>query len=517
MKQCVIYTRVSSDEQVNGMSLDFQQEDCLAYARNRDMTVALVFEERGESAKFADRPKLIALIDYCRHHKKQVKALLVWKLDRLARNQLDYYYLKRTLLDLGIAIHSATEPTMEDGNSVAAKIFETFSALQAEIDNTIRSERTKRGMASRIAMGIWPWKPPLGYLPDRKRTREDKKRTPDLPHPEIFPLLQEGLRRYASGTLTPKQLLAYLDQEGLSQLRGRRTHPQMVWMILHRYLPYYAGYLLNPWSGETIAGLHQPMLSETEYRTILARRDHTLGLVQSRSQRNNPRYPLRGIVICAECDHFLTASTSHGRGGYYRYYHCCHKSCPSYGKSNPAEPLEAAFAQMVRPLRLPDHCFAVLFKIVETEFSTHCSRRSQTQISYQQQKIRLNQQLEAIHNLRENGEYDSETYHQRKDRLLTELAAVESALNRIGISVLPLNELRQKAKGLVDNPWKIIQSWDQIDQLHIYKLLLPQGIRYHRPSGFLPLTQEDLATDQATLTPLAKIIIDQFEKPETKG
>src|SRR5439155_22233872 len=135
--QGVIYTRVSSDEQIKGMSLGFQREDCLRYAKERDMSVARFFEERGESAKVADRPELLNLLDYCKKHKGTIDALILWKLDRLSRNQMDYYYLKRTLLSYGITIHSVTEPSIEGSSSIEGKIFETFTALQAEIDNAM--------------------------------------------------------------------------------------------------------------------------------------------------------------------------------------------------------------------------------------------------------------------------------------------------------------------------------------------------------------------------------------------
>src|SRR5690242_16979610 len=110
----VIYTRVSSDEQVNGMSLQFQQDDCLRYARDKHIEVEAVFEERGESAKFANRPELLRLLEYCKRNKGRLKSFIVWKLDRLSRNQMDYYFIKRTLLGYGIAIHSATEPSLDD-------------------------------------------------------------------------------------------------------------------------------------------------------------------------------------------------------------------------------------------------------------------------------------------------------------------------------------------------------------------------------------------------------------------
>ena len=47
----VIYTRVSSGEQVKGTSLEHQEDDCRKYCHDKGITVVKVFREKGESAK----------------------------------------------------------------------------------------------------------------------------------------------------------------------------------------------------------------------------------------------------------------------------------------------------------------------------------------------------------------------------------------------------------------------------------------------------------------------------------
>src|SRR4051812_31925363 len=92
MNKGVVYIRVSDDDQVNGMSPDFQRADCLALAKKQEVDAVEVFQDDGESAKFMDRPQLLALLEYCRKHQPTIKTLIVWKLDRLSRIQEDYYY-----------------------------------------------------------------------------------------------------------------------------------------------------------------------------------------------------------------------------------------------------------------------------------------------------------------------------------------------------------------------------------------------------------------------------------------
>src|SRR3984885_14805010 len=156
----VIYCRVSSKEQVEGTSLESQQAACREYARSKDIRVLKVFVEQGESAKFADRSQLVDLIDYCRENKGQVQVLLVWKIDRFARNVADHFSVKATLGKYGVRIESVTEPidTKPEG-----KLMETILAGFAQFDNDIRAMRTVQGMRRKVPEGIFPWKPPLGY------------------------------------------------------------------------------------------------------------------------------------------------------------------------------------------------------------------------------------------------------------------------------------------------------------------------------------------------------------------
>ena len=81
----VVYCRVSSKEQVDGTSLDSQAVACREFAARKGWTIAETFVEEGESAKFADRTKLLELMNFCKDKRRQIEAMVVWKIDRFAR------------------------------------------------------------------------------------------------------------------------------------------------------------------------------------------------------------------------------------------------------------------------------------------------------------------------------------------------------------------------------------------------------------------------------------------------
>ena len=84
MKTAVIYTRVSSADQVFGTSLETQERDIRDYCARNGYEVLAHFQDAGESATTMDRPGLQNALEHAR--KNAASAFIVWKLDRLARD-----------------------------------------------------------------------------------------------------------------------------------------------------------------------------------------------------------------------------------------------------------------------------------------------------------------------------------------------------------------------------------------------------------------------------------------------
>src|SRR5713101_4669243 len=187
----VIYCRVSSKEQIEGTSLESQRLACEEYARSNNIGVLKVFIEQGESAKFADRTKLIELLDFCRENKGKVQILLVWKVDRFARNVNDHFNIKASLLKYDVRIVSVTEPI---DAKPEGKLMETILAGFAQFDNDVRAARTVQGMHKKLEDGIFPWKAPLGYQSADRNG--GKKIQPDVPDEPIFGLLKRAWKEF---------------------------------------------------------------------------------------------------------------------------------------------------------------------------------------------------------------------------------------------------------------------------------------------------------------------------------
>ena len=159
--KAIIYTRVSTTEQADeGGSLASQERICRSFANRSGYEVAKVFEERGVSAKTAERPRLQEMKEYCAEHCGDVDALLIYKVDRLARNARDYTALREYFNGLAIEIISVTEPFKNDP---AGRFMENMLAIAAQFENEQRAERCKGGMVEAVKEGRWVWLAPFGY------------------------------------------------------------------------------------------------------------------------------------------------------------------------------------------------------------------------------------------------------------------------------------------------------------------------------------------------------------------
>ena len=136
MKSAVIYLRVSTDRQAEkDLSLPTQREACERFARERDLRVIKVFEDAGESARTADRPAFLEMIDFCLTHAKSLnlKAVICYDTSRFARNRYDALLHKKQLAKKGIKVLFASQPIAEGAEG---ELLERCSHLCEGVDRS---------------------------------------------------------------------------------------------------------------------------------------------------------------------------------------------------------------------------------------------------------------------------------------------------------------------------------------------------------------------------------------------
>lgn len=186
--KAVIYARYSSDNQ-REESIEGQLRDCMQYAEYNDIQVVGTYIDRAMSAKTDNRPNFQQMIKDSA--KRLFDVIIVWKLDRFARNRFDSAYYKNILKKNGVRVISAKESISEGAEGI---ILESVLEGYAEYYSVELAEKVNRGMTDNAlkAMsngGITP----LGYyLDDEQHLQIDEKKAP---------FVREIFQRYADGEM----------------------------------------------------------------------------------------------------------------------------------------------------------------------------------------------------------------------------------------------------------------------------------------------------------------------------
>lgn len=306
----VIYTRVSTKEQVeDGNSLPVQLKPCRAFAIDNNYTIARIFEERGESAKTAQRTKLQELLKYCTLNKGKIDALLIARLDRLSRDRMDYGQLKAFFGGLGIKVLSISERFEDDP---VGRFIENTLAGVAQLDNEIRASRSRDGMVEAVENGRWVWKAPFGY--ENAKVNDKKNIAPKSV--KLSATIRSAWVMIDTG-LQPAEVRRRLINEGLVDDDDKPISVQTFSKMLHNTL--YKG-VINAFRktivSDSIKPIVEPELWDRVYEKLNGKN------TKPKTYRKlNPEFPLRETLLC-DRKHRLRGSASTGNGGRYPKYHC---------------------------------------------------------------------------------------------------------------------------------------------------------------------------------------------------
>ena len=182
----VIYARYSSDNQ-REESIEGQIRECTAYAEKNGITIVKHYIDRAISAKTDNRPEFQQMIKDS--DKKLFDIVLVWKLDRFARNRYDSARYKTQLKRNGVKLVSATEVISAGPEGI---ILESVLEGYAEYYSADLSEKVVRGMTENALKGIYNGGTiPFGYMIDETRHYQ--------PDPLLAPYVEQTFQKYADG------------------------------------------------------------------------------------------------------------------------------------------------------------------------------------------------------------------------------------------------------------------------------------------------------------------------------
>ena len=217
----VIYARYSSDNQ-REESIEGQIRECTAYAEKNGITIVKHYIDRAISAKTDNRPEFQQMIKDS--DKKLFDIVLVWKLDRFARNRYDSARYKTQLKKNGVKLMSATEIISEGPEGI---ILESVLEGYAEYYSADLAEKVVRGQTENILKGRCNGgRGTFGYTLDSERKFHID--------PLTSPFVLESFKKYNEGS-TMKEIRDWLNENGIKNpVGGAFTYNSVEHMLKNR-------------------------------------------------------------------------------------------------------------------------------------------------------------------------------------------------------------------------------------------------------------------------------------------
>lgn len=301
---CCLYMRYSSDRQTE-QSIEGQLRELLTFCKHHRYRVAAIYVDRAISAhaSMEKRPAFQQMLsDSAR---AAWKTVLVYKLDRFARNREDAAIARMRLRKSGCNVESAKEGISKNPEGV---ILEALLEGMAEYYSLELSQKVRRGMNETARKGNNTGGPtPLGYRIENKRLQID---------PLTAPLVEEAFHRYADGETVAAICEGFND-------RGYRTN---------RGTKFNKSSFKNVFRNEKYIGVYtfDGIRAENTVPRIIT--DELWNKVQSRLKINEEApargkakvpYLLAGKIFCGHCGSPMVGECGRGKGGRtYNYYAC---------------------------------------------------------------------------------------------------------------------------------------------------------------------------------------------------
>lgn len=330
-----IYIRVSTAHQVDKDSIPMQKKDLIAYCQlilGTDNYV--IFEDAGYSGKNTDRPGFQEMMGRIR--RGEFTHVLVWKIDRVSRNLLDFAEMYEELQSLRVTFVSKNEQF--DTSTAIGEAMLKIILVFAELERNMTSERVTATMISRANSGQWNGgRIPYGYSYDSETKtfsiRED----------------EASICRELKEIYLEKKSLVYtartLNQNGRKTRSGASWSPHTVWIIASS--PFYAGiYRYNRYKGTEsrsvnpedewvlVPNHHPAIFTIEEHEALLATLKSNARMLENPIGKSHaPRniHIFQDIAYCGKCKNKLvsTPGKKHADG-----YRPSNYSCPLHRKSN---------------------------------------------------------------------------------------------------------------------------------------------------------------------------------------
>jgi DNA invertase Pin-like site-specific DNA recombinase len=410
--RAALYARVSSEEQVEGYSLDAQDRAGRLYCEAHDWDIVQVYRDEGKSARTDDlskRPDFHRLLADAEAGLLDV--IVVHKLDRFSRNLRVTLETLERLEQAGVGFVSISEQ-MDFTTPIGKVILATLAAFAQYYSDNLATE-VKKGKAERKAQGLYNGLLPFGLKPNSGGI--------PVPDPETYPGLLLAFRLAAEGK-SDRDVAEALNAAGYRTTgnRGRNLFSKdTVCRLLQNR--FYLGELPDG-NGGWLPGAHEPVLDDALFDRAQQARAENRRSVGPRSVPPARRtHSLSGLGVCGQCGGKLHIATDrHGKARIYCYAARQGQRCPQ--RSIPLGSIEEQLVAYLATFHLPEDTVQEVVRLYE--------RANDQRDDAERRRREIAGRIERIAEMYKWGDLTREAYRSERERLEAELKTLQGATDR---------------------------------------------------------------------------------------
>lgn len=406
MMKAVIYARYSSDNQ-REESIEGQLRECKEFAEKNDIVIIGEYIDRALSAKTDNRPNFQKMIKDS--YRKIFDTVIVWKVDRFARNRYDSAHYKNILKKNGVKVISAKEHISEGSEGI---ILEAMLEGYAEYYSVELAEKINRGLTENaLKAKLNGGSIPIGYMLTKEKTLAVDE--------ETAPIVVEIFTRYADGE-TMTAIAKDMTLRGVKSKYGSRITLNIIHHMLknRRYLGEYR---------------FRDIVHPNAFPAIIS--EDLFGRVQQKMVKNQKAparhkaeddYILTTKLKCGKCGVFMVGESGTSKtGAVHHYYKCAtakrHKDCDK--KTVKKEWIEDLVVNYTMKIVMDDELIETLADRILNLLSQENTKIPQLQAKLKEVDEYINNILDAI----QQGLFNASA-KKRLDDLEQTKAEIETAI-----------------------------------------------------------------------------------------
>lgn len=432
----VIYARYSSSGQTE-QSIEGQLRDNYEFAKRENLTVIAEYIDRARTGRTDNRDQFQQMIRDAA--KKQFQVVIVWKMDRFARNRYDSAIYKSKLKKYGIKILSCQENITDNPEGI---ILEGMLEAMAEYYSANLSVNVKRGQRETVLKGRYCG----GHIPYGYKSENGHL----IPDERTAPIIRYVFEEYARG-IPKRKIIEALKDRGVLSPDGRSLCLSSFQTALRSSV--YCGEFV--WNGNVVEGCATPIISRETFDAVQMRLNKNKRSAASALAKEP--YLLQGKIFCGKCGcNMVGDSGKSSTGKVYQYYACAGKkkkhTCDK--KSEKKDLIESyVIDQTISYVLEPDNIMMIAGSVAE-QYKKEFSQESVTELDKQISRIDgdINTLVDTLLEIPKSARqriYDKiESLENQKSDLKSELAKLRIAAS---VTVTP-DEIATFIRQFVTSP-----------------------------------------------------------------